>query len=203
MGGKPRKKPTTAKTPETVLVLRTVAADYTASCGFKWPKTGEVVAPDWKPTAKCGHGLHGALRGEGDGSLFNWSPDAVWQVVEVEKSKIVDLEGKVKFPSCKIVYAGDRLTATGLIYERYPGLAVIGGTATAGNYGTATAGYSGTATAGDSGTATAGKLGELRIKWWDGKRHRTSIAYVGENGIKANVAYCLDAQGNFVEKGIK
>jgi hypothetical protein len=73
------------------------------------------------------------------------------------------------------------------------------GTATAGYRGNATAGYRGTATAGDSGTATAGALGELRIRYWDSKanRYRTAIAYVGEAGIEANVAYRLDDQHKF------
>ena len=75
------------------------------------------------------------------------------------------------------------------------------GTATAGDRGTATAGYSGTATAGYSGTATAGDSGEIQIKWWDAKaeRYRTAIAYVGEGGIKANVAYRLNDKNEFVE----
>jgi len=75
------------------------------------------------------------------------------------------------------------------------------GTATAGNSGTATAGYRGTATAGDGGTATAGDWGILQIKHWDSvaQRYRIKTAYVGEDGIKADTAYRLDASGNFVE----
>jgi hypothetical protein len=87
--------------------------------------------------------------------------------------------------------AGDRGTAT----------AGDRGTATAGEGGTATAGYGGTATAGEGGTATAGYGGELRIRWYSQKagRYRTAIAYVGERGIKPNVAYRLDDNHEFVE----
>jgi hypothetical protein len=103
--------------------------------------------------------------------------------------------------------AGDRGTATagdrGTATAGYGGTATAGygGTATAGDRGTATAGYSGTATAGDGGTATAGDSGEVRIRQWDSKaeRYRTRVAWTGENGIKAGVAYRLNDAGEFVE----
>ena len=203
---------------ERVLVLRTCNADGTSRGGFKWPESGPVEAPDWDPIARCGSGLHGALRGEGDGSLLDWSPEARWLVISVLAKDIVDLEGKVKFPRGEVVYCGTREGATKIVVETYPGRAVIGavvqsgdyGTATAGDYGTATAGYRGTATAGDygtatagdDGTATAGDDGEIRIRWYDEakSRYRTEVAYVGENGIEPNVAYVLDAEHKFVKK---
>ncbi len=75
------------------------------------------------------------------------------------------------------------------------------GTATAGARGTATAGAIGTATAGDKGTATAGDKSMICIKYWDEKdnRYRMVVGYVGEDGIKANVAYRLDASNKFAE----
>ena len=103
--------------------------------------------------------------------------------------------------------AGDLGTAT----AGYSGTATAGdsgtatagdsGTATAGDRGTATAGYSGTATAGDLGTATAGYSGTICIKYWDDKksRYRMVVGYVGEDNIKANVAYRLDDDHKFVE----
>jgi hypothetical protein len=107
--------------------------------------------------------------------------------------------------------AGGRGTAT----AGTPGTATAGygGTATAGDDGTATAGYGGTATAGDRGTATAGgrgtatagNYGTLVIKYYDAKvrRLRLAIAYVGEDGIEANVAYMLDSNHKFVKKEVK
>ncbi len=144
-----------------VLVLRTCYKDGRSPSdrarGFVWPTSGPVEAKDWNPEAVCGFGLHGALWGEGDGSLFAWDPDALWIVVEVEEVSIVNLQGKVKFPNGKVIFAGSRLDATALIRSLAPGSrSIIGGTATAGYRGTATAGHGGTATAGHGGTATAG-----------------------------------------------
>jgi hypothetical protein len=111
--------------------------------------------------------------------------------------------------------AGDRGTATagdrGAATAGYGGTATAGhyGTATAGDYGTATAGDWGAATAGDKGTATAGyrgtatagDRGELQIKYMDDRsqRYSTAIAYIGEDGIKANVPYRLGYNHEFAE----
>jgi len=153
---------------ETVLVMRTCDADMLAHGGsredgrepFRWPTSGPVEAPDWKPTKRCGNGLHGLLWGVGSAGLLDWSESAKWLVVEVAAKDIVDLDGKVKFPRGTVIYVGDSKGAAALIATRAPaGSPIIRGTATAGDSGTATAGYSGTATAGDSGTATAGDRG--------------------------------------------
>jgi hypothetical protein len=206
----------------TELILRTCNAYMTSHGGFKWPRSGNVAAPDWNPAPECGNGLHGFLRGEGDGDLADWSSDAVWLVAEVET--YVDLKGKVKFPAANVIFAGSRLEATAIVKARYPDAAVIGanvavedrrvavvgfrGTATAGRYGTATAGYRGTATAGNRGTATAGNRGTatageggmLQIYYYDrNDRRRLAVAYVGEKKIKPNVRYRLDSNGKFVE----
>jgi hypothetical protein len=101
--------------------------------------------------------------------------------------------------------AGDRGTATagdrGTATAGYYGTATAGdsGTATAGDSGTATAGDRGTATAGYYGTATAGDSGAVMVKWWDGKRYKFAIGYVGEGGIKPNTPYKADAKGKLVE----
>jgi len=158
-----------------VLVLRTCRADMSSSFGFVWPESGYVEAPDWKPTDECGNGLHGWLWGEGSGGLGNWEHDAKWLVVKVDADRVIDLEGKVKFPSGEVVFCGSRLDATNYLVKRAPGKAVIGatvvvgdrgtamagdyGTAMAGDYGMATVGHHGTATAGDYGMATAGSYG--------------------------------------------
>ena len=203
------------------LILRTCDANMQSRGGFQWPRSGPVAAPDWNPAPECGNGLHGFLRGEGDGDLANWSSDAVWLVAEVET--FVDLGGKVKFPAAEVFFAGSRLEATAIIRARYPDAVVIGanvavedrrvavvgdrGTATAGDRGTATAGYCGTATAGDrgtatagsDGTATAGEDGMLQIYYYDrSDRRRLAVAYVGEDNIRPNVKYRLDGNAKFV-----
>jgi len=94
----------------------------------------------------------------------------------------------------------------GIVQAAHPGFACIygpatagdRGTATAGDRGTATAGNDGTATAGNDGTATAGDRGTLVLSRWHDSRRRVHVAYVGENGIEANVAYRLDDSGAFV-----
>ena len=210
---------------ETVLVLRTCGADMTSYGGFKWPTSGYAAAPDWNPEHICGNGLHGLLFGVGDGSLLDWSLDAKWLVCEVDPATVVDLDGKVKFPRCNVLYSGSRPEATRIISERHPGKAVVGGTATAGyggtatagdegtatagasgtataGYrGTATAGYGGTATAGDEGTATAGYSGVVAIQYWNGERYKCKIALVKdeyeEGELEPNQPYRLNDKGQF------
>jgi hypothetical protein len=176
-------------------ILRSCNAGMTSHGGFVWPRDGMVECPDWVENAECGNGLHGFLWGEGDGSLANHAPDAVWLVAEV--SEWIDLDGKVKFPRAKTVFAGTRSAAAAEIVRLGATGAVIGHTATAGDEGTATAGYRGTATAGDGGTATAGYRGTatagdegvIQIRHWDGSRYRIITGYVGEDGIKPNTLY--------------
>ncbi|MGY3090587.1 hypothetical protein ACVWYF_003642, partial [Hymenobacter sp. UYAg731] len=157
-----KKKPTLLITPESpVLVLRICQPDGHSRNGFYWPKAGPVTCPDWIENDECGNGLHGWLRGEGDGSvaapgLFT-TPDALWLAVEVPA--YVELSGKVKFPAGTVVCSGDRLLVTEYLKANGCAGSLIGGTATAGDSGTATAGDRGTATAGDRGTATAGDSG--------------------------------------------
>ena len=193
--------------------LRTVNKDGEAYGDFQWPKKGKVICPDWKPIQECGNGLHGLLHGQGSTDYLDFSDDALWQVVGLnddELKQTIDLEDKVKFPSCTVVFTGTRQDAVAYIQKNDPlaslcvfGTATAGngGTATAGYWGTATAGDYGTATAGDRGTATAGDWGTLIIRYWDAEsnRYRFNIAYVGENGINADTPYRLDENHKFVE----
>jgi hypothetical protein len=96
--------PTAAASPveppvftDPVLVVRTCNADFTSWGGFQWPTEGYVEAPDWRPTAECGYGLHGLLEGDGDWGLLDWSLEAKALVVEVDRAGIVEIGGKVKF----------------------------------------------------------------------------------------------------------
>ncbi len=143
-----------------MLVLRTCDKNLRSYSNFQWPESGPVEAPDWSPVAECGQGLHGFAWGEGDGSLARWEPDARWLVVEVNPDEgLIDLQGKVKFRRGVVVFCGDRFNATNWLAERAPGRAIIGGTASAGDFGTASAGTKGTASAGTKGTASAGNYG--------------------------------------------
>jgi hypothetical protein len=149
------------QTPDKTLVLclRTCNSDRRSINDFTWPEYGPLEAPDWSPEPVCGYGLHGWLWGEGDGSLGDWNPDAVWIVFAAASEEIVDLEGKVKVPRAFVLFVGTRFDATNWLASRSPGKAIIGATITAGEGGTATVGYKGKATAGDHGKATAGYRG--------------------------------------------
>ncbi len=197
------------------LVLRTVASDMTSRDGFLWPVKGPVECSDWDPTPECRGGLHGLAWGMGDATVIPVEADRKWLVVRVLTSDLVEFEDKVKFPRGTVVHCGDQISATAYLVARAPAGTVChyhhasagyGGTASAGDYGTASAGYKGTASAGyrgtasagDWGTASAGEWGELHIRWWDGTRYRTAVAYVGEDGIEPRVLYRLDAEHKFV-----
>jgi hypothetical protein len=163
-------KPAPKATAETVLVLRTCDKDLKAHGGFQWPEKGHVAAPDWKPAKKCGNGLHGLLWGEGDAGLLNWDASAKWLVVEVPAASVIDLTGKVKFPSGNVLHCGDRLTATDFLVARLKksatvvGVSLKGGdrsTLTGGDRSTLTGGYGSTLTGGDGSTLTGGDRSTL------------------------------------------
>ena len=186
----------------TDFLLKTVHADGAAWGGFQWPldEGAEVIAPDWDPTPVCGGGLHGLLNGAGNGSLINWSTDAVWIVAEIPDGEtVVDVDGKVKVRRCIVRHVGDKTSAPEFLAAHGHTEGVVAGTATAGNRGTATAGYAGTATAGnrgtatagDAGTATAGDRGTIILAWWDYDlgRRRWVVGEVGIDGIVADTPY--------------
>ncbi len=184
-------------------VLRTCDSDMTSHKGrFTWPVSGFVEAPDWDPIPVCGKGLHGFLLGCGDGHLADWNESAVWLVVEVDKDTLIDFEGKVKFPSGNVVFAGNRQDAIAALEELVPeckampvigavratgdyGQAIAGdwGKAQAGAYGTAIAGNGGTAIAGNRGTAIAGNGGAAQAGY-KGKAQAGAYgtAQAGEGG---------------------
>jgi hypothetical protein len=208
--------------PNTALILRTCKADMTSWGGFKWPRRGKVEAPDWKPTRKCGKGLHGLFWGEGAGHLLDWSEDAVWVVARVDVDDVIDLGDKVKFPRATVLYAGDRKTATDRILKERPGAACVGALITGGDYATVTGGdyatvtggdeatvtgggeatgtggYRATVTGGYRATVTGGDRGILLLRHHDGWRTRIVTAYVGEDGIKPDTPYHL-IDGKFTE----
>ena len=189
---------------ETVLVLRTCNADMTSYGGFVWPTTGPVEAPDWEPTMKCGHGLHGLLWGEGSIHYLDLSPTAKWLVFRGLASDIAhgdgDLTEKCKSRRGTVEYCGTREGAVAYLFAHgAAGKAVVfgtstsgdrgtstsgdGGTSTSGYRGTSTSGYGGTSTSGDGGTSTSGYRGTstsgyggvICILRWNGKRYKAVI----------------------------
>lgn len=190
---------------EVALVLRTCKKDLTSRNGFQWADVGGVTtAPDWVANNECGNGLHGWLYGGGDHSCSNYlGAESVWMVLEVRLSEIVMFGGKCKFPQAKTVFAGDRKSAADYLIAHEPRSAnveIIGRIAEVGDQQCLIGGALSVLTGGDRSTLTGGYGSELRIRHYDEQRMRTVIAYVGENGIKANTAYVLK-DGVFVEKG--
>ena len=91
-----------------MLVIRTSDPDGSSYGGFQWPTEGHVETPDWNPAPVCGQGLHGC-RTQDDPEYLNWTnPTARWQLVKVNPSEVVDLDGKIKFPRGEVVYSGGR-----------------------------------------------------------------------------------------------
>ena len=170
------KKPRTKKPAiEYTHVLKVISKDRTSYGGFVWPTEGTATAPDWNPRPNCGNGLHGWLLGVGDVTVSgdkHSDPGSIWLVLKVNKADIVDLRGKVKFPTCEVVFTGNRDEAIteivkygaaqeNIMYGTVTASGNYGKATASGNYGKATAsGYNGTATAsGDYGNATASGYG--------------------------------------------
>ena len=207
--------------PEYVYVLRTCTDEMLAHNGFKWPESGPVECKDWDPKPKCGHGLHGLLWAEGDGTLLNWSDTAKWLVAKVLKSEVVVIDaGKVKFPRGTVVFCGKCDDAIAHIKSLMPdeildrvyggnGASGVKGQASAsGDYGQASAsGYQGQASAsGDAefakahGMVRGGLKSALVLEYYDkSKRLRLVVAHPGEKGIEPDTWYELSRKHEFVK----
>ncbi len=188
----------------SVLALKTVSADMTAQYGFLWPEKGAVVCEDWNPEPKCGGGLHSFLWGQG-GSLLSTDESAKWLVLEIED--YVDLHAehnfKIKSPKAYVVFCGKKDEAIQYLLDHGAqdkpvyGCRKMSGawsTLTGGAWSTLTGGYGSTLTGGDWSTLTGGDGSTLEVKYWDGKRIRREVAYIGEKKIKANTPYKYDTK---------
>jgi len=200
------------------------ATDYIRTHGATDPIVGAMIIVGDDDTAKVGN--YGIVTA-GDGSIVNaeYNGKATvgdegtatvgdrgiasagdWGIANAgnEGMASVGFEGTASAGYRGIASAGEHGIAStgdwGTASARNGGTASAGdyGTAIAGNGGTASAGNGGTASVGDYGTASAGENGEILIKWHDGKRYRTLVGYIGENGLKPNVKYKVK-DGKFVK----
>jgi hypothetical protein len=208
-------------------VIRTCAADGTSCGNFRWPLDvgAVVVCPDWQPTAKCGHGLHGLLDGIGDWSLIDGATDRVWQIIGVLRAETVRIDdGKVKFPRAKIAYSGSAPGAFGFIQKHT--VAAIqslakGNTATGDRGHAAATGYGGHAAAtgyyghaaatgknsiaasvGFEGTAQGALDTWIVLAAYDDNYDLVCVKTAkigGPEGLKADTPYRLTSAGEFVE----
>ena len=96
------------KNDALALAIRTADKNHQSYGKFQWPKEiGSIIeCNDWDENEECGNGIHALLDGWGDWSLLSNDVDAIWQIVEVDRTKCVDLRGKVKFRQCRLVYSG-------------------------------------------------------------------------------------------------
>jgi len=163
---------------DEILVLRDVKPDMSSHGGFVWPESGIVEAPDWEPTDRCGHGLHGLPWGEG-GDYHIGGANGKWLAVRVStapanyRSGAGELFDKCKFRAGEVVYCGNREGAAALIQRYAPA-------GTRCNWSTQTAGYRSTQTAGNWSHMRAG-LGTAQVgRWYDGLEWRVAMRQIGE-----------------------
>jgi len=154
---------------------------------FIWPiGVGSVVtAPDWKPTNKCGHGLHGWPWGFGLGDGCNYDIiNDVWLVIGVKPNDIVgEIDGgaKCKFRSGTIRMEGQFGDAMKCVAAGFMACAAViakmtpcndGKSTVAGNFGKSTVAgdYGKSTVAGNDGQSTvAGDNGQSTVAGNDGK----------------------------------
>jgi hypothetical protein len=180
--------------PKNVLVLRTCSSQMTSHGGFKWPESGPVSAPDWKPTRECGDGLHGWLWGSGNWNLKAEGSDIHWLVVEVLSKDIIDLGVKVKFPRGEVLFVSkDWVSAMAFIRGRAGYKLESAATGDSGH--AAATGDSGHAAAtGNSGHAAAtGDYGHAAATGYSGHAAATGnyghAAATGNDGHAAATGY--------------
>ena len=142
-------------------ILKTVSKNMTSYGDFKWKKKGEVICPNWKANKECGNGLHGALNGQGDGSLFSWDKGAIWIVAKVDISEGINLDGKWKFPKATVVYAGTQKKATDMIAKLCGDVGIIGKIMTGGYCSKMTGGDCSKMTGGDCSKITGGDYSKI------------------------------------------
>ena len=158
----------------------------TSYCDFEYLEKGIVKCDDFIPTKECGNGLHGLRAGDNYPGM--WYGDDKFLVLEVDTDKIIDLDGKCKFPEAEVLFVADSMLELSAWLQKNNHFG-------AWYRGTATAGFKGTATAGHEGTATAGHEGVILIK---DNNHHIYVGIVGKKGIKPDTPYNL-INGKFTE----
>ena len=188
---------------------RESATRFLSDAGIVGPIVGGTATAGYEGTATAGDKGTATAGNEGTATAGKWGTATAgdggtatagkWGTATAgyEGTAMAGYEGTATAEKWGTATAGDGGTAT----AGDGGTATAGkwGTATAGDGGTATAGDGGTATAGYEGTATAGDKGTLIIRRWDGKRYRTVVGYIGENGLEPNTPYKLNDAGEFVK----
>lgn len=145
-----------------VYVLSTCSSNMKIGEGLCYPKEGMVEDLSWVPDSGGNGKLAGLLWGAGDGSVLDWSPDAVWLVVRVGEvsENMVVCSGSVQFGKGYVEYAGERNIAIDYIVEKGADpLYVVGATMEVGDDKVALTGYRGNSICGNGGFASSGVYG--------------------------------------------
>ena len=102
-----------------VMILRFSNKDGTGHGGFQHPMNvgGTITAPDWNESSECGGGIHGWAWGHafGDGKEPDYSHDVIWQVYGALPNDIRKIDGKCKFRTGTLRFAGTWDKAIGFI----------------------------------------------------------------------------------------
>ena len=156
-------------------IIRSCNEDMTSRNGFLWPASGQIVkAHDFRPTNECGNGLHGLRLNQNNPG--QWYEDGKLLLLKVDEKKIVDLDGKCKFPEAIVIKTFDDMTSlTSYLYNKNiniegmyrrtqisdKSVKWIGG-----NYSTLTGGYDSILTGGISSKLTGGTYSKLTGGRW-------------------------------------
>lgn len=108
------------------LGLRSNNSDNRSYEGFQWVKKGKIKCPDWKKNDRCGNGLHLLPKGLGDSYLLRWEENPLWLVCKYDDRYAIDLNKKIKVPSCEVIYCGNRAEATAILYKQYGNIGIHG-----------------------------------------------------------------------------
>ena len=226
------RKPTTKKTPATesvsivatpqaeptitpihqwthdgdrVLLVKCVSKGGKSHNDFQWPKSGEVVTPNWSPEPNCeSGGLFGWPWGLnlGEGKLPDYRGD--WIVFSAKPESVVRIDGKAKAgPSAEVVFYGSwhealQYTLAGRV--AWIQHATRGAANCSGDYSSAsTSGYSSSAstsgycssasTSGDySSASTSGHCSSASTSG-----HYSSASTSGDSSSASTSGYCSSA----------
>ena len=173
------------------LALKVVNSDMIDCNGFVWPEVGGVA------TSGCGPGLYAWLHGKGDLATGDGGIGSHWLVVS-PIGKIINLDGKIKFKSCRVLFRGSaRAAATWLIEHSDRELTGVhyatlaggdGAILTGGHYATLTGRDDAILTGGHYATLTGGRRATLMGKYGatltGGKGSTLIWIYKYENGMR-------------------
>ena len=85
-------------------MIKAINDDMTSYGGFKYPKKGLVVAPDWYPFPVCGGGIHGLIHDTPE-HYIEYKP--IWIVLKyVRKETVIINNSKIKVPRAWVVFCG-------------------------------------------------------------------------------------------------